>query len=648
MAMMDDSENRAVNPRVAAGAATIGDVIGQRLSRRGFLGGLGAVSGLALAGCTTGQAAPAALEADAAETMAEAAFRFDEIARGMDGGHHVAAGYDADVLIRWGDPLFADSPAFDPMNQTAAAQRRQFGYNNDYIGHVPLETDADGRERVILCVNHEYTSTNLMLPGVTAGYPASMTRELCEIEMAAHGGTILEIRKEGGKWTPVVGSPYNRRITADTTPMQLTGPAAGSARLQTTDDPTGTMVSGTMNNCAGGITPWGTYLMAEENFNGNFLGELPEGHREAENHKRYGVPSGWYQWGRFFDRYDVSKEPNEPNRFGWIVEVDPMDPNSVPKKRTALGRVKHEGAESVVAPDGRVVVYSGDDQRFDYVYKFVTKGKFVPGDKAANADLLDEGTLYVARFDADGTVAWRPLVYGTGPLTEENGFASQADVLIETRRAGDLLGATPMDRPEDVEPNAKTGRVYVMLTNNDRRTEAQVNAANPRASNRFGHIIEIIEPEGDFTSETSRWEILVKCGDPSIAQVGATWNPLTTENGWLASPDNCAIDSQGRLWVSTDGNDDTGAADGLWALETDGDRRGTGRHFFRCPAGAEMCGPRFNDAGDALFLAVQHPGDTQGASFEAPGTRWPDFSDAMPPRPSVVVVTKQGGGPIGG
>lgn len=644
MAMMDDSENSPVNPRIGAGVATIEDVIEQRLSRRGFLGGLGAVSGLVLAGC----AARGPQAAMAGVPDASPAFGFPELARGMDETHHVAAGYRADVLIRWGDALFADSPAFDPMNQTPEAQRRQFGYNNDFIGVVPLAADEEGRNRAILCINHEYTTTNLMLPGVTAGYPASMTKAHCEVEMAAHGGTILEIRREADGWKPVVGSPYNRRITADTTPMQLTGPAAGHPRLQTTEDHEGRTVSGTMNNCAGGITPWGTYLMAEENFNGNFLGKLPDGHREAQNHARYGVPSGWYQWGRYFDRYDVSKEPNEPNRFGWIVEVDPMDPASMPKKRTALGRVKHEGAESVVAPDGRVVVYTGDDQKFDYVYKFVTKGRFVAGSRAANMDLLDEGTLYVARFDADGTLAWLPLVFGTGPLTEENGFASQADVLIETRRAADLLGATPMDRPEDVEPNPKTGRVYVMLTNNDERSSEQVDSANPRAANRFGHIIEIIEPEGDFASETSRWEILVRCGDPAIAQVGATWNPLTTENGWLASPDNCAIDPQGRLWISTDGNDDTGAADGLWALETEGERRGTGRHFFRCPTGAEMCGPRFNAAGDTLFLAVQHPGDTSGASFEAPGTRWPDFSEAMPPRPSVVVVTREGGGPIGG
>ncbi|MFN4025234.1 MAG: PhoX family protein [Hyphomonas sp.] len=644
---MDQSENQTSNPRIRAGAATIGDLIHERLSRRGFLAGLGAASGVALAGCATAGDEAAALAPGSAPATAANTFNFEEIARGIDETHHVAPGHRADMIIRWGDPLFADSPAFDPMNQTAEAQRRQFGYNNDYIGFLPLPAAADGARRGLLCINHEYTTTNLMLPGVTEGYPATMTKELCAVEMAAHGGTILEVREEDDSWKAVVPSQYNRRLTADTTPMTLSGPAAGHPRVQTSDDPSGTVVAGTLNNCAGGMTPWGTYLMAEENFNGNFLGVLPEGHPEAENHERYGVPGGWYQWGRHFDRFDISREPHEPNRFGWIVEVDPLDPNSVPKKRTALGRFKHEGAETVVAPDGRVVVYSGDDQRFDYVYKFVTKNRFVPGDRAANMDLLDEGTLYVARFDADGTVAWLPLVYGSGPLTEENSFASQADVVIEARRAADLLGATPMDRPEDVEPDPLTGRVWVMLTSNDRRTAEQVDAANPRANNRFGHIIEIVEPGGDFTSTASRWEILVKCGDPSVPEYGAVWNPLTSENGWFGAPDNCAIDPQGRLWISTDGNERTGAVDGIWALETDGERRGTGRHFFRCPVGAEMCGPIFNPEGDAFFLAVQHPGDGSGTSFETPSTRWPDFQEDMPPRPSVVVVTRIGGGQVG-
>ncbi|MEM8921335.1 MAG: PhoX family phosphatase, partial [Pseudomonadota bacterium] len=419
--------------------------------------------------------------------------------------HHVPDGYSADLVIRWGDPLFADSPTFDAANQSEAAQLRQFGYNNDYIGFVPLERGEGGAARGLLCVNHEYVSTHLMLPGVMEDYPASMTAELCLTEMAAHGGTVVEIIETEDGWSPVVGSTFNRRITAHKTPTELTGPAAGSPRLKTHEDPEGLTVAGTMNNCAGGITPWGSWLMAEENFNGNFLGGLPENHPETENHKRYGVPSGWYQWGRHFDRYDVSKEPNEPNRFGWIVEVDPKDPNSKPKKRTALGRFKHEGAESVVAPDGRVVIYMGDDQRFDYVYKFVTSNAFVADDPTSNRNLLDEGTLYVARFDADGFLAWLPLVYGASPLTEENGFASQADVLIETRRAADLVGATPMDRPEDVEPDPRTGKVWLMLTNNHQREEDEVDAANPRAENRFGHVIEIIEPDGDFTATRSKW-----------------------------------------------------------------------------------------------------------------------------------------------
>ncbi|MEM6557264.1 MAG: PhoX family phosphatase, partial [Pseudomonadota bacterium] len=444
-----------------------------------------------------------------------------------------------------------------------------------------------------------------------------------------------------------IGSPYNRRITAHQTPMTLTGPVAGSDRVKTQEDPDGLTVAGTMNNCAGGITPWGTWLMAEENFNGNFLGKIADDHPEKANHDRYGVAGGWYQWGRHFDRYDISKEPNEPNRFGWVVEVDPKDPTSTPKKRTAMGRFKHEGAESLVAPDGRVVVYMGDDQRFDYLYKFVSAGRFDAANPAANQDLLEDGTLYVARFEEDGWIDWLPLTFGEGLLTPENGFQSQADVLIETRLAADLLGATPMDRPEDVEPDPRTGRVWVMLTNNDRRTDDELNPANPRATNLYGHIIEISEPDGDFTATQSRWDILVQCGDPNVAEIGATWNPLTSDQGWFGSPDNCAIDPSGRLWVATDGNSDTGAADGIWAMETAGDLRGASKAFFRAPIGAEVCGPRFTEDGETLFVAVQHPGDGDGATFENPKTRWPDFEDGKPPRPSVVAIRKVGGGAIG-
>lgn len=636
--------------RNPTGNPTMGDVINRRFSRRSFLGGSLAVSAIA----TT--VSPLALMiADEARAEGISAFSFAEVKAGVDETHHVAEGYDADVLLRWGDKVFADSPDFDPLNQTAESQLRQFGYNNDYVGFVPLDESGD---HGLLVVNHEYTNAELMFPNwATIGKDGEgrdkvmmgeFTRELVDIEMAAHGGTVIEIRKQGGKWTPVLNGKMNRRLHVGTE-MMLTGPAAGHDRLKTNADPSGTRVFGTLNNCAGGVTPWGTWLMAEENFHGYFTGELPEGHRETENYKRYGAPGGWYNWGRHHDRFDVSKEPNEPNRFGWVVEVDPMDPNSVPKKRTALGRVKHEGAESVLNKDGRVVFYCGDDERFDYVYKFVTAAKYNPDDRAANMDLLDDGTLYVARFNEDGTIDWMPLVHGEGPLSEANGFAGQADVVIEARRAGDLLGATKMDRPEDVQPNAMTGKVYCMLTNNTRRKEGDENPANPRADNAFGHIIEITETDGDFASTKSTWEILLKCGDPAVAEVGASFSSATTEDGWFGMPDNCAIDTEGRLWVSTDGNSakKTGRADGLWAVDTEGDARATSKLFFRVPVGAEMCGPLFDPKGETVFLAVQHPGDEGLATFEQPATRWPDFRDDMPVRPAVVAVTRQGGGKIG-
>lgn len=639
----DIGRNESTNP-------TMGDVINARFSRRSLLRGTLAVSAIAAT------VSPMAIMlADEARAAGASAFDFPEVEAGVDEMHHVAEGYDADILLRWGDKVFADSPDFDPMNQTAADQARQFGYNNDYVGFIPLDGNP---EHGLLVVNHEYTNAELMFPGFARVEKdaegkekvkmGEYTKDLVDIEMAAHGGTVIEIRKENGKWAPVLDGRMNRRITP-MTEMVLTGPAAGHDRMKTAADATGTRVLGTINNCAGGVTPWGTYLMAEENFHGYFLGELPEGHREAANYKRVGVPAGWYNWGKFHDRFDVTKEPNEANRFGWVVEVDVMDPSSTPRKRTAIGRVKHEGCETVVNKDGRVVLYTGDDERFDYVYKFVTAGTYTSGDRAANMDLLDDGTLYVARFNEDGTLDWLPLVHGEGPLTADNGFSSQADVVIEARRAGDLLGATKMDRPEDVQPNAMTGKVYCMLTNNTRRKEGDENAANPRARNAFGHIIEISETDGDFASTKSTWEILLKCGDPSVAEVGATFSSATTTNGWFGMPDNCAIDADGRLWVSTDGNSAraTGRTDGLWAVDTEGQARGTSKLFFRVPVGAEMCGPLFDPKGETVFLAVQHPGDEGPATFEQPATRWPDFRDDMPVRPAVVVVTKKGGGKIG-
>lgn len=649
----EDGEDGGTN---TSGNATFGDVVAARFDRRDLLRGLLGVG--AIAAVVTPRALAAA-PAAAAQGRATP-FPFKEIEAGSDTHHHVAEGHDADILIRWGDPVLPGAPAFDPRNQSAEAQARQFGYNNDFVGYFPMPGAADPAAHGLLVVNHEYTNEELMFPGLgrqdikTVAFKG-MNRELVDIEMAAHGGSVIEVKRTDGKWAVVPKSPHARRITAETV-MTLSGPAAGSDRLKTTADPAGRAVKGMINNCAGGTTPWGTWLTCEENINYYFSGTLAEGSGEAANHKRLGLPGNAYAWGRFHERFDLSKEPNEPNRFGWVVEIDPFDPASVPTKRTAMGRFKHEGAAGIVSKSGRYVVYQGDDERFDYVYKFVTDAAVNLADRRANRDILDSGTLHVARFDADGRGAWMPLVFGQGPLTTENGFRSQADVVIEARRAADLLGATKMDRPEDVEANPKTGKVYVMLTNNVKRKPDQVNAANPRPDNRFGHIVELTPDEGDHAAPGFAWEILVKCGDPSIATVGATFSSATTKDGWFGMPDNCSVDGQGRLWVATDGNSPskTGRNDGIWAMETDGQGRGTGKHFFRVPNGAEMCGPYFTPDDTTFFVAVQHPGEADEedpkaapATFEAPSTRWPDFDDAMPPRPAIVAITKRGGGRVG-
>lgn len=651
----DAGSNPSTNP-------TLGDVIAARLSRRDLMSGLLAVT--AVTATVSPVALMSATRARAQETKASAsAFNFAELAAGSDETHHVAEGYDADVLIRWGDKVLSDAPAFDPKAQTGEAQAKQFGYNNDFLGYIPLEGKSD---HGLLVVNHEYTNRELMFPGVglqqlpEVAYK-DMTPALVAIEMMAHGGSVIEVKKADGKWAVVADSKYARRITPETE-MRLSGPVAGHERLKTKADPSGTLVKGMLNNCGGATTPWGTWLSCEENFNGYFwnkaaLAALPP--TAQRPYARYGVPSEWFNWGQTQDRFDIAKEPNEANRFGWVVEIDPLDPASMPVKRTALGRFKHEGAGNIVNKDGRFVVYQGDDERFDYVYRFVTRDAVDTKDRAKNKDILDFGTLAVARFEADGTGRWIPLVLGQGGwITPENGFATEADIRLDPRLAADMVGATKMDRPEDVEVNPVTGKVYVMLTNNNKREKEgsgarSVNAANPRPENLFGHIIEITAQDGDHAAEAFAWEFLVKCGDPNVAEVGAVYSSDTTKNGWFGMPDNCSVDTDGRLWVATDGNSltKTGRADGIWAVDTEKPARGTSKLFFRVPNGAEMCGPCFTPDMATFFVAVQHPGeddaDPSKATFEAPTTRWPDFAPDMPPRPSVVAITKKGGGKIG-
>ena len=619
-----------------SGEVSIGELIERRLSRRGALSGLAGTAVFAALGGKAG-----------AQAGSPSSFTFKEVPHVNDPMHHVPDAYEVQVLIRWGDPVLPGAPTYDPVKQSGAGQALQFGYNNDFLGLHALPADSTSGDRFLMVVNHEYTNTNLMLAGIGEGREARLRVDQAgaEIEMAAHGGSVIEIVREGRRWKVVDGSRYARRIDANT-PMRIAGPAAGDPRMKTAADPAGTKVLGMFNNCAGGETPWGTWLTCEENFNFYFTGDQSK-HPDPVLAKRYGIGQRVaYAWGRYFDRFNFEKEPNEPNRFGWIVEIDPYAPQSIPAKRTALGRFAHEGCHHAIAKDGRVVCYMGDDSRFEYVYKFVTAKPWNPTNRAANRDLLDEGTLFVAHFDEGGKVTWLPLVHGQGPLTAENGFVSQADVVIAARRAGDLLKATPMDRPEDIEPNKVNSRVYVALSNNSSRKPEQVNSANPRAKNDHGHILEIAPKDGDHALTEGTWSILVAGGQPGKDE-GAKYHPQTSADGWLTCPDNVAFDSKGRLWVATDSGEIAGIADGLYACDVAGPGRALTRQFFAAPKGAEVCGPIFTADDRTLFLAIQHPGEGKGSTYETPATRWPDFKDGSPPRPSVVVITKKDGGPIG-
>jgi secreted PhoX family phosphatase len=632
----DEDDGRAVNP---SDNPTFESVLAARLSRRALL--RGAATGFALVAAGGLRRLPEA----AAQTG------FAPIAATGEDRVVVPAGYRYSVLLRWGDPLFPGAPEFDPTAQTAAKQALQFGYDNDFIGFLPLPLGSGAATRGLLGVNHENARSELMWAGWD-GKHESKTREMVEVEIAAHGFTVVEIARDAsGEWRVVRDSPYNRRITG-ATPMALRGAAAGHPLLRTAADPAGTRALGTLNNCAGGVTPWGTFLTGEENIQNYFaakVDEVPDAGLQAL-HKRYAIGSGrgrYMSWGRYHDRFDLRKEPHEPNRFGWVVEIDPYDPRSVPVKHTGLGRMAHEGATIIVARDGRPVAYMGDDARFEYLYKFVAAGRVDPANRAANMQVLDQGTLYAARLRDDGSGEWLALVHGQGPLTEANGFRSQAEVLVNTRRAADLVGATRMDRPEDVEPNPATGKVYAALTGNTNRKPEQVDKANPRPANKFGHILELTEDGGDHTATRFRWEVLILAGDPRNPEHKADYQGRTDVSP-LATPDNFAFDRSGRMWVATDGLDDTlGPNDGVFVVDTDGPERGRSRQFLSGPSGAEICGPAFTPDDRTFFVAIQHPGLTDKATYEKPGSRFPDNRPDMPPRPSVLAISRHDGGPVG-
>ena len=599
-----------------------------------------------LAGCATGGSgtAPAA-----SGRMRPA---FSPIPAGTGDRLVVPQGYVAAALAPWGEPvgIAGNMPAWKAdASNTAAEQAVQLGMHHDGIHYYPL----DGSRRGLLVMNHEYVDDGLLHPDGLRTWSAEKVRK----SQAAHGIAVIEVEQESaGTWKVVRPSRYARRITA-TTPFTLGGPAAGHPMMRTAADPAGRTALGTFNNCASGRTPWGTYLSGEENFRNYFAaGENLDAHQ-----RRWGLArTAFYRWPEHDERFDAVKHPNEPNRFGWVVEVDPMDPSSTPVKRTALGRAAHEGAWVAVTRDGRAVVYSGEDARNEYIYKFVSRDRIRPAGNGlsaaqANRDLLDHGTLYVARFDADGSGTWLPLVHGQGPLTAANGFADQGEVAIKARQASDALRATRMDRPEWLAIDPVNGTVYCTLTNNvDRGREGMPgpDAANPRAGNTHGHIIRWDEAS-DFDATQFRWNHLVLAGDPAQSRAEARGN---IRGDLFACPDGIAFDGRGILWVQTDAhatqmNQGEFANIGNNQMLACDVATGEMRRFLTGPANCEITGMTMTPDGRTMFINVQHPGETPSDRSDPadPGrfSRWPDFAPGGRPRSSTVVIRRSDGGVIG-
>ncbi|WP_207284146.1 PhoX family phosphatase [Pseudomonas sp. FW300-N2F2] len=557
-------------------------------------------------------------------------------------------GYKASVLISWGQPLQKNAPAFDPSgNGTARAQEVQFGDNND--GMSLFEFPGD-KNRALMAINNEYTNYRYLFPH--GGQPQSA--EDVHKAQASEGVSVIEVQRRRGQWQFVQESRYNRRIHGNT-PIRLRGPAAGHDLLKTSADKSGKKVLGTFQNCANGMTPWGTYLTCEENFTDCF-GSSKTDLQFDEAQKRYGatVTSREINWHLYDPRFDLAKNPNELNRHGWVVEIDPFDPESTPVKRTALGRFKHENAALAQTNDGRAVVYMGDDERGEFIYKFVSRERINHRNAKANRNLLDHGTLYVARFDAGdgnpdhpkGKGQWIELTHGKNGLDASSGFADQAEVLIHARLAASAVGATRMDRPEWIVVSPKDGQVYCTLTNNSKRGEEgqPVDGPNPRAKNVYGQILRWRTDRDDHAAKTFSWDLFVVAGNPTVhAGTPKAGSSNINPQNMFNSPDGLGFDKAGRLWILTDG-DSSNAGDfagmGNNQMLCADPNSGEIRRFMVGPVGCEVTGISFAPDQKALFVGIQHPGENGGSTF-------PEHLPNGKPRSSVMVITRDDGGVIG-
>lgn len=649
-ARLQTMDDHSVNPSQAESLSSLVNRSRRNVLKGGLaLAALGLFGG-SLAACQRAAATPASALLGFSGVAAQTASDFDRVI--------VAPGYTARPFFSWGDGVLPGAPQWQAdASDDWQAQLQQAGDNHDGMHYFPLP-DAPN-DHGLLVINHEYINPTLHTAGLTwfEGPDGSRQRPLDEVrkEQAAHGLSIIEVsRDDKGAWQRVTGR-YNRRISA-LTPMVIGGPLAGDARMKTLSDPAGDRVLGTLNNCSMGVTPWGTYLACEENFHNYFVNRDPADYAARPTHRRYAIGNGrnskYYAWesaDRRFDATPYVDQPhagyvNEPHRFGWVVEIDPFDPHSTPVKRTAMGRLGRECSVVSMGEGGRMAVYSGDDSRGEYVYKFVPAGRFDPASPVANRRLLDEGTLYVARFDADGSGVWLPLTWGQGGLNAANGFVDQQAVLLNARGAADQLGATPMDRPEWVAVHPQTREVYVTLTNNSERGHVYpVDAANPRPDNLHGQILRWNEHNADPAATTFTWDIFLLAGDQPGA-LDAAGNPVpahltgTIQGDIFSSPDGLAFDGAGRLWIQTDSDEtaahtsNTGCNQLLCADPVTREVR----RFLVGPWGAEITGITWTPDYRSMWINVQHP-----------GISYPVSDGVSRPRSTTVLVTRDDGGVVG-